>query len=129
MWFGAISRTADRVVNIGISSLCKEVLMLGLITEDAVLAELRGKHVSYTSDHWSGPNDQTYTTDAWEMRSMCIDFKVFSGRTTGDNIYNDIEAFLNKFMGASDFVQDTIGITDTNWKHGQTGQVPERKWP
>jgi hypothetical protein len=128
--FGAISRTADRVVNIGSTCLRKEVLMLGLIAEDAVRAELIGKRVSYTSDHWTGPNDETYTTvtahfidtDVWEMRSMCIDFKVFSGRTTGDNIYNDIQAVLKKFMGASDFVQDTIGITDTTGNMGKLGK-------
>jgi hypothetical protein len=128
--FGAISRTADRVVNISSKCLRKEVLTLGLIAEDAVRAELRGKRVSYTSDHWTGPNDETYTTvtahfietDAWEMRSLCIDFKVFSGRTTGEKIYNDIQAVLKKFMGASDFVQDTIGITDTTGNMGKLGK-------
>ena len=128
--FGAISRTADRVVNISSICLRKEMLTLGLIVEDAVRAELQGKRVSYTSDHWTGPNDETYTTvtahfidtDAWEMRSLCIDFKVFSGRTTGDNIYNDIQAVLKKFMGASDFVQDTIGITDTTGNMGKLGK-------
>ena len=128
--FGAISRTADRVVNICTPSLRKEILTLGLIAEDAVRAELQGKRVSYTSDHWTGPNDETYTTVtahfidtyAWEMRSLCIDFKVFSGRTTGENIYNDIQAVLTKFMCASDFVQDTIGITDTTGNMGKLGK-------
>ncbi len=53
---------------------------------------------------------------------MCIDFKVFSGRTTGDNIYNDIQSVLQKFMGGEfNFVQDTIGITDTTGNMGRLG--------
>jgi len=76
--FGAISRTADRVVNISSICLRKEMLTLGLIVEDAVRAELQGKCVSYTSDHWTGLNDEIYTTvtahfidtNAWEMRLL-----------------------------------------------------------
>jgi hypothetical protein len=49
--FGAISRTANCVVNIGHACLCKELLTLGLIAEEAIHAEIKGKHVSYTSDH------------------------------------------------------------------------------
>jgi hypothetical protein len=128
--FGAISRTANRVVNFGRACLCKELLTLGSIAEEAIHAEIKGKHVSYTSDHWTGPNSETYTTvtahfidtNVWEMRSMCIDFKVFSGRTTGDNIYNDIQSVLQKFMGGEfNFVQNTIGITDTTGNMGRLG--------
>ena len=111
--FAAISKTANQVVNISHSHLRKEVLVMGLIAEEAVLAEIRDKRVSYTSDHWTGPNDETYTTvtahyidtNVWEMKSMCLDFKVFSGRTTGENIYNDIQGVLQKFMrGEFNFV-------------------------
>ena len=103
---------------------------MGLIAEEAVLAEIRDKRVSYTSDHWTGPNDETYTTvtahyidtNVWEMKSMCLDFKVFSGRTTGENIYNDIQGVLQKFIrGEFNFVQDTIGITDTTGNMGKLG--------
>ncbi len=53
---------------------------------------------------------------------MCIDFKFFSGHTTGDNLYNDIQAVLKKFMGASAFVQDTIRITDTTGNMDKLGK-------
>ena len=116
--FGAISKTANRVVNIGSACLWKEILMLGLIAEDTIRAEIRGKRVSYSSDHWTGPNDKTYTTvtahfidtNVWEMRPMFLDFTVFTGRTIGDNIYKDIQDVLQKFTGDFEFVQDTIGI-------------------
>ena len=30
---------------------------------------------------------------------MCVDFKVFRGHTTGDKIFSDIQAVLQKFIG------------------------------
>ena len=59
------------------------------------------------------------------MRSVCIDFKVFQGRTTGENIYNDIMAVLGRFVSEGhqpEFVQDTIGITDTTGNMGRLGK-------
>ncbi len=53
---------------------------------------------------------------------MCLDFSVFTGRTTGDNIYKDIQDVLQKFMGDFEFVQDTIGITDTTGNMGKLGK-------
>lgn len=130
--FGAISKTAHRIVNVDSVTIRKEILTLGMITEEATRIEIRGKHVSYTSDHWTGPNDETYTTVTahfidvivWEMKSICLDFEVFSGRTTGEQIYKDIKTVLSKFLveGDSDFVQDTIGITDTTGNMGKLGQ-------
>ena len=42
--------------------------------------------------------------------------------TTGDKIFNDIQAVLQKFIGESGFVQDTIGITDTTGNMGKLGK-------
>ena len=59
------------------------------------------------------------------MRSVCIDFKVFQGRTTGENIYDDIMTVLARFVSegqAPDLVQDTIGITDTTGNMGKLGK-------
>ena len=53
---------------------------------------------------------------------MCFDFKVFSGCTTGDKIFNDIQAVLQKFIGEFGFVQDKIGITDTIRNMGKLGK-------
>jgi hypothetical protein len=87
--------------------------------------------VSYTSDHSTGPNDETYTmvtahfidTNVWEMRSMCLDFKVFSGGTTGENIYNDIQSVLQKFrVVSSTLFRIQLGLqtpleTWADWAH------------
>ena len=71
-------------------------------------------------DHWTGPNDKTYTTitahyigNDWVMRSAILDFKVFHGSTIGENIYNDVASVLGQFKGATTMILDTIGITDT----------------
>ena len=130
--FTALSKTAPKIVNIGIKSLRTEILTLGMISNVATHKELVGKRVSYTSDHWTGPNDETYTTvtahyisEDWVMMSVCIDFKVFQGRTTGENIYSDIMAVLTQFVSEGhepDFVQDTIGITDTTGNMGKLGK-------
>ena len=130
--FTSVSKSAAKVVNIGSTSLRTEILTLGMITSVATHKELVGKRVSYTSDHWTGPNDETYTTvtahyisEDWVMMSVCIDFKVFQGRTTGENIYSDIMAVLTQFVSEGhepDFVQDTIGITDTTGNMGKLGK-------
>ena len=92
--FTAVNKAAGKIVNINAQSLCTEILTLGIMASEASRRELVGKHVSYTSDHWTGPNDETYTTvtahyisENWVMRSVCIDFKVFQGCTTRENIY------------------------------------------
>lgn len=130
--FMAVNKAAGKIVNINAQSLRTEILTLGMMASEATRRELVGKHVSYTSDHWTGPNDETYTTvtahyisEDWVMRSVCIDFKVFQGRTTGENIYDDIMTVLARFVSegqAPDFVQDTIGITDTTGNMGKLGK-------
>ncbi len=57
----------------------------------------------------------------WKLHSACLDFKVFEGSTTGERIYEDIVAVLQKYQGeAKDtIVFDTIGITDTTGNMGK----------
>jgi hypothetical protein len=51
-------------------------------------------------------------------------FQVFEGSTTGEQIYKDIVAVLQKYQGeAKDtIVFDTIGITDTTGNMGKLGR-------
>ena len=72
-----------------------------------------------------GPNDENYSTVTAHfitedlLMELCVlDFKVFKGRTTGEFMYNDIQAILGQFQGESNIVLDTIGITNTT---GNTG--------
>jgi hypothetical protein len=92
--------------------------------------ELQGHKLSWTNDHWTGPNDETYTTVTahyisadWQMQSACLDFKVFKGSTTGERIYADIKAVLAKTKGETVMMmEDTIGITDTTGNMGVVGR-------
>jgi hypothetical protein len=58
------------------------------------------------------------------LHSACLDFKDFEGSTTGEQIYKDIVAVLQKYQGeAKDtFVFDTIGITETAGNMGRLGR-------
>ena len=76
---------------------------------------------AWTSDHWTGPDNETYMTvtahyidpSSWNLKSVCLDFKVFSGSTTGKAIYDDIIKVLKSFQGDGDtIVFDTVGIND-----------------
>jgi len=51
-----------------------------------------------------------YIDDHWKLQSAVLDFKVFSGRTTGERVYNDIISVLKRFSTSTSVVLDTIGI-------------------
>jgi hypothetical protein len=86
----------------------------------------------WTTDHWTGADKGTYTTVSalwinnatWRLHSACLDFKVFQGSTTGERIYEDIVAVLQKYQGEAEdtIVLDTIGITDTTGNMGKLGR-------
>lgn len=93
--------------------------MLGQYAMEATKLELRGKKMAWTTDHWTGPNNMTYTTltahyidDDWKLQSACLDFKVFHGRMTGENIYNDVILVLNEFKGEEVTVMDMDMVAD-----------------
>jgi hypothetical protein len=62
----------------------------------------------------------------WRLHSACLDFKVFEGSTTGERIYEDVVAVLQKYQGEAEdtivIVFDTIGITDTTGNMGKLGR-------
>ncbi len=104
-------------------------MRLGKNAEDAIQLELKGKRLAWRSDHWTGPNDETYTTvtahyisDSWKMKSACLDFEVFHGSTSGANIYEDIMPVLAKYNGDTMMVMDTGGVTDATGNMGKLGQ-------
>jgi len=40
----------------------KKILNLGLVAKKATKLELQNYQCTFTTDHWTGPNDETYTT-------------------------------------------------------------------
>ena len=127
--FLPLNSKALQIVNVDGPKIRQQVMKLGKYAEEAIECELKGKRLAWTSDHWTGPNDETYTTvtahymsDNWEMKSACLDFKVFHGSTTGANIYEDIMSVLEKYKGETTMVMDTVGVTDTTGNMGKLGQ-------
>jgi len=57
------------------------------------------------------------------LKSAVLDFKIFEGSTTGERIYGDVMAVLQKYQGETEdtIVFDTIGITDTTGNMGKLG--------
>ncbi len=80
--------------------------------------------MAWTTDHWTGSNDNTYSTlnlhfinINWSSVSCILDLKVFKGTTTGEAVHNDITHVLQKFQGNNTMViLNSIGITDTTGK-------------
>ncbi len=59
------------------------------------------------------------------LKSAVLYFKIFEGSTTGERIYEDVVAVLQKYQGETEdtIVFDTIGITDTTGNMGKLGNT------
>jgi hypothetical protein len=79
-----------------------------------------------------GADKTTYTTvtahwideKAWSLRSAVLDFKFFEGSTSGERIYEDVVAVLQKYQGETQdtIVFDTIAIMDMTGNMGKLGK-------
>ena len=126
--FKSLNKRSGEIVNIDDRGIREMAMKMGKYAEEATLEEIKNREVSWTTDHWTGPNDESYSTVTahyinknWVLQSAILDFKVFSGSTTGENIYHDIESVLANFQGESTIALDTIGITDTTGNMGKLG--------
>jgi len=126
--FKPLNKRSGEIVNIDDRGMREMANKMGKYAEEATLKEIKDCEVAWTTDHWTGPNDESYSTvtahyidENWVLQSAILDFKVFCGSTTGENIYHDIESVLAKFQGESTMVLDTIGITDTTGNMGKLG--------
>jgi hypothetical protein len=105
-------------------------MLHGRLAKEATQIEMEGQEVVWTTDHWTGPNHQTYSTVTahfintnWSYVWCILDLKVFKGTTTCEAVYNDITHVLQKFQGNNTAViLDSIGITDTTGNMGKLGQ-------
>jgi hypothetical protein len=80
---------------------------MGDYAMEATKREVHNHNIAWTTDHWAGADKATYTTvtvhwideKAWNLRSAVLDFKIFEGSTTGERIYEDVMAVLQKYQG------------------------------
>ena len=125
---------AAQIVDVGRDKMRDDIITLGTWTELAVVKELKGKKVSWTTDHWTGKDSHTYTTvtghwicnKTWTTQSAVLEFKIFSSTTTGEAIYEDVKTALAKVLENDEtentIVLDVIGITDSAGSMGKLGQ-------
>jgi hypothetical protein len=80
---------------------------MGDYSMEATKRDVHNHNIARTTDHWMGANKATYSTvtahwideKAWSLRSAVLDFKIFEGSTTGERIYEDFMAVLQKYQG------------------------------
>lgn len=117
---------AHKYVNVTNKNIRSHLQMQGRYARGALDKSLKLEHVNFTCDHWTGPNDETYSTvtghyidKSWNLHSVCMDFKVFEGRTTGVLLSADMHKVLHT-RGLLDEAEYGIvasvkpmGVTDT----------------
>jgi hypothetical protein len=131
-FFIPLNSKSKKNVGLNQAEVRASVLKMGGFAIEATKKEIRNHQIVWTSDHWTGPDKVTNTTvtahwinnTTWMLQSACLDFKVFEGSTTGELIYKDIVAVLQKYQGEAEdtIVLDTIGITDTTGNMGKLGR-------
>ncbi len=99
--FEPLNKKAHEIVDVDCKSIRKVVMRHGRLAKQATQIEMEGQEVAWTTDHWTGPNDQTYSTVTvhfisanWSHVSCILDLKVFKGTTMGEAVYNDIAQVL-----------------------------------
>ena len=107
--FEPFNKKASEITNVNQHTVHEEVMTMGRYAWKATEIGMTGHEVAWTTDHWTGPNDETYST----VTSHFINDNWTLGTTSGEAIYNDIHNVLNQFQGDSTIVLGTIGITDT----------------
>jgi hypothetical protein len=87
--FEPLNKKAPEIVNLDCKSICEVVVLHGMLTKEATWIEMEGQEVVWTTDHWTRPNDQTYSTvtahfinSNWSNVLCILDLKVFKGTTT-----------------------------------------------
>lgn len=60
--FKPLHKKADEITNLDSRAIREHVMLLGRLAKAATEIEMTDREMSWTTDHWSGPNDQTYTT-------------------------------------------------------------------
>lgn len=102
--FGLLYKKAIEIINIHRQDMQESYMRLGKLTKEATDIDMMGWELAWTTDDWAGPNDETYSTvteyfitEQWSLESGILDFQVFKGSTTGEVIYYDMQAVLDKF--------------------------------
>lgn len=124
--FSSFHPDADKIVqSANPKSIREGVARLGELAKAATHKEMKGKVGNWTTDHWTGPNNETYSTttwhsidDDWRLQNILLDLKVFKGRTTGELIFQDQKKVLE---GVTEKPLVLMAVTDTTGNMGVLG--------
>ena len=59
--FVPFNKNAPEITKVSNVAIKDQVMTLGRLAKDATSIEMKGREISYTINHWTGPNDQTYS--------------------------------------------------------------------
>ena len=103
-----------------------EVCAFGSNVKKATNMAMRNHNISCTTDHWTGPSKETFTTvtshwidQSWKLQRGIMDFKVYKGKATGEKIDEDLQKVFADHQSTPENV--TIIITDTTESQGKLG--------
>ncbi|KAL3759277.1 hypothetical protein ACHAWU_002078 [Discostella pseudostelligera] len=109
-----------------IKAVRNDISYLGLVSREALKRELKGKYFSLTTDHWTSPNDETYSclTAHWiengKMHQAVLTFEVFTGTTTGVALGEDFVRVFNMYEFDLKYV--VAVVTDTTGNMNTFGE-------
>jgi hypothetical protein len=108
-----------------------DIKELGGVVKEAVKRELTGKFFSVTTDHWTSPNNETYSClmAHWIqdglMKQCVLAFEVFHGTTAGSELGKD---FVTKFEEYGFELSFVIAVvTDTTGNMNTFGEYLRQK--
>ena len=126
--FSIFHKDAEQVTKINQDKVRDNIFHYGKLAERALKIEVEKYTVSWTTDHWTGKDGSTYQTitchyidDEWKLRNCMIQFKVFSGSTRGELIYEDCQKVLKEYSKNSSMDKVKVGVTDTTGNMGVLG--------
>lgn len=95
--FKPFNKRSEEITTIDRRAMKEHLMELGRFCKEATEIEMTDRELSWTMDHWTVPNNLTYSTltahwidELWELKACMLDFNVHRGRTTGKVIYNNI---------------------------------------
>jgi hypothetical protein len=130
--FKRMLQTIDRTCPLPTrSNLREDIMYLGKVAREALKQELSGKYFSVTTDHWTSPNDETYSclTVHWiengVMHRAVLAFEVFHGTTTGVALGEDFQRVFDLFNFDLKYV--VAVVTDTTGNMNTFGECLRQK--
>lgn len=128
--FDPFHKYAAKITTISANRVREAIFERGALAKKATMMEAAFFIGSWTCDHWTGKDGATYTTTTfhyiknWVLYTIIVDFKVFSGTTSGEAIYKDQTSVLEAYTTKDNIV---IGVTDTTASMGVLGQFLHQK--